>query len=130
MREEKSLEVSYVKYMIKGVIMSFILTLIFLFILSIVLVNTSVSENVMTPAIITITAVSILASSSIVTLKINKKGILCGGAIGLCYMLILYCISSLVNLEFGVSLQSIIMFVASIICGCIGGIVGVNMNGV
>ena len=127
MKEEK-LEVNYMKHMIKGVILSFLLTLIFLFILSIILVNTSVSENVMTPAIITITAVSILASSSIVTLKINKKGILSGGAIGLIYILLLYIISSLVNLEFSINFNSIIMFVSSILCGCIGGIIGVNMN--
>ena len=61
---------------IKGVIISLITTMIFLFIFSIVLTYTNVSESFTTPVIIVITAISILIGSSIGNFKASRNGLL------------------------------------------------------
>ena len=113
---------------IKGIAISFILTLISVFIFSIVLTYTSTPESTIFPVIAFITAISILIGSSISTIKINKRGIINGGAIGLIYILILYLLSSIITTGFAVNLNTIILIVASILAGMVGGIVGVNIK--
>ncbi len=112
----------------KGIVISFILTLILLFLFSIILTYTNIDENTIAPVIIMITVISILIGSSVSTIKIKKNGIVNGGIIGLIYILTLYIISSLVETGFSLSMYSIIMIILSIIAGMIGGIVGVNIK--
>lgn len=112
----------------KGIVLSFILTLVLLFIYSIILTYTSISENTIAPVIIVITIVSILIGSSISTTKIKKNGILNGGIIGLIYISFIYLISSIVQTGFGLNIYSIIMIAFSVLAGMIGGIVGVNIK--
>lgn len=112
----------------KGIVISFILTLILLFLFSIVLTYTNIDENTIAPVIIIITVISILIGSSISTTKIKKNGIVNGGIIGLVYILTLYLISSIVETGFSLNTHSIIMMILSIMAGMIGGIVGVNVK--
>lgn len=112
----------------KGIVISFILTLILLFLFSIVLTYTNIDENTIAPVIIIITVISILIGSSISTTKIKKNGIVNGGIIGLVYILTLYLISSIVETGFSLNTYSIIMMILSIMAGMIGGIVGVNVK--
>ena len=113
---------------IKGIVISFITTLVAIFILSAVLTYSNLSEELISPSIITITALSILIGTSISTIKLSKNGILYGGLIGLIYILFLYIVSSITSVGFGLNPQSIIMIIASIIAGMIGGIVGINIK--
>lgn len=115
-----------VKNIFKGVGISLVITLIILLIFSIILAYTDVSENTITPVIIVVTALSILCGSSISTKNIKKNGMLNGGLIGIIYLLILYCISSILNWKFGLNLQSLIMIIAGSVFGILGGIIGVN----
>ena len=46
--------------------------------------------------------------------------------IGAIYMLIIYLISSILNWEFGLDIQSIVFITIGIIFGILGGIIGVN----
>ena len=112
----------------KGIIISFILTLILLFLFSIMLTYTSIGENVIPTVIIIATVISILIGSSISTIKIKKNGIVNGGVIGLIYILGIYLVSSIVQTEFTLNIYSIIMILLSILAGMIGGIVGVNIK--
>lgn len=114
------------KSIAKGVGISIITTFILLIIFSILLTYTNISENTITPVIIIVTAISILMGSSIGNLKMQKNGILNGGTVGGIYIILLYLISSLLNWNFGLNLQSIIMITVGIIFGILGGIVGVN----
>lgn len=109
-----------------GIIISIVLTLIFLFIFSLVLTYSNVKENVISPVIIIITGISILIGSSIATIKIKKNGILNGAIIGGIYILLIYTISSFVNTNFALNTTCIIMIISGIVTGMIGGIVGVN----
>lgn len=115
-----------IKNIFKGVGISFISTVVFLIIFSIILTYTNVQEDIVNPVIIIITSISILIGSSIGNTKIKKNGLLNGAIIGGTYMLIIYLISSILNWEFGLDLQSIIFIVVGIIFGILGGIIGVN----
>ena len=116
------------KNILKGIGIAFVTTVLLLLILSIVLTYSSINENIITPAIIIITAISILIGSSIGNIKIRKNGLINGGIIGGVYILIIYLISSLLNWKFGLNIQSIIMIVVGIIFGILGGIIGVNQK--
>lgn len=113
---------------LKGSITAIVITLILLFIFSIILTYTSIKESAMSPVVIIITAVSILIGSSISTLKIKKMGLVNGALVGLIYILTIYVISSITGLGFALQLQTIIMMLAAIGAGMIGGIIGVNLK--
>ena len=110
----------------KGVVISLITTFILLLIFSAILTYTQVSEEVINPVIIVITAISILIGSSIGNVKIRKNGLMNGAIIGGAYIIIIYFISSILNWRFGLEPQSIIMIVIGMIFGILGGIIGVN----
>ncbi|MBQ9298649.1 MAG: TIGR04086 family membrane protein [Clostridia bacterium] len=114
--------------LLKGILISFVLTLVSIFVFSIVLTYTNIQESTIFPVMVCITAISILVGSSISTIKINKNGILNGGIIGLIYVLIIYLISSIVGNGFALNMNSIILIISGIIAGMIGGIVGVNIG--
>ena len=113
---------------IKGVLISFIITIILFYILGIILTYTSIPEKIITPSIIIITGVSILIGASVSLIKTGEKGMIKGGLIGITYFSIIYMISSILLKNFEVNVYSGIMFFSTFVCGCIGGIVGVNMK--
>ena len=115
-----------IKNLFKGIGIAMLFTVVCLLIFSIILTYTNISESTIEPVIIIITAISILIGSSIGNINIKKNGILNGALIGGGYILILYLISSLLNVRFTLNLQSVIMIVVGIIFGILGGIIGVN----
>ena len=90
----------------KGLLISFIMTILILLIFSIILTFTNISEKTIVPVIIISTAISILIGSSISN--------------------ILYLLSSILNARFNLNIQSIIMISAGVVFGILGGIIGVN----
>lgn len=113
-------------YIIKGVGISFLTTFVLLILLSVILTYSNVSEEIITPVIIVITAISILIGSSFGNVKIKKNGLLNGALIGGIYIITIYLISSILNGRFGLEIQSIIMIAIGMIFGILGGIIGVN----
>ena len=111
---------------IKGVIISFVSTIVLLLIFSILLTYTNISENFIAPTIIVITAISIFIGSTIGNFKMNKNCFANVTLIGGIYLISIYLLSSIINQNFSLTLQSIIMIVAGIVCGIFGGILGVN----
>ena len=110
----------------KGLMLSLVITFVLLFIFAILITYTNISENTIDTVIIVITAISILIGSSISNYKIKKNGLVNGGIIGGTYILTIYIISSLLNWQFGLSMQSIIMIIVGMVFGILGGIIGVN----
>ena len=104
---------------IKGVIISFLFTLILLTIFAALLVYTNLQELTIKPVIITVTGISILIGSSFATKKLKKNGLINGAIIGGTYIFILYIISSVLNASFRINLASLVM----IAVGIFGGIV-------
>lgn len=112
----------------KGIAISFIITIILFYVLGIILSCTTMPEKVINPSIIIITGISILIASSIVTIKVQDKGMIRGGIIGALYFVLIYLVSSLILKNFDVNVYSVVMFVVSFLCGGIGGIVGINIK--
>lgn len=110
----------------KGLICSFIITLISIFIFSAILTYTNISEKIIPIVIIILTFISILIGSMLSTKSISKNGMMNGAIIGGAYVILLYLISSLLNTGFALNIYTIVMIIAGIISGIIGGILGVN----
>ncbi len=110
----------------KGVGISLLTTFILLLIFAAILTYTEISETIINPVIIIITAISILIGSSIGNIKMKKNGLLNGALIGGIYIGTIYLISSILNWKFGLEIQSIIMIIIGMIFGILGGIIGVN----
>ena len=125
--EDISKDKSSIK-IIKGTVISIILSLILLTIYAALLSYTSISESTMVPVIITITGISILIGSSISSMHIKKQGMLNGALVGLIYMLTIYILSSIFLSSFEININSILMISVGIVTGMIGGVIGVNMK--
>ncbi len=110
----------------KGIGIALLTTFVLLFIFAILLTYTKISETLINPVIIVVTAISILIGSSIANSKIKKNGLANGALIGGIYMITIYLISSILNWKFGLEIQSILMIVVGMIFGILGGIIGVN----
>lgn len=113
---------------IKGSVISFIISVILLFIFASLLVYTEIQETTIKPVVIIISIVSILIGSSLSSIKIKKNGIINGALVGLIYILTLYILSSIAFIGFNLNLYSIIMIIGAIISGMVGGIIGVNFG--
>ena len=125
-KELKTNNNATLKNVVKGILISFLITVILLFIYALFLTFTNIGENTITPVIIVCTAISILIGSSISNIRIKKNGILNGALIGGGYILILYLLSSILNARFNLNIQSIIMISVGVVFGILGGIIGVN----
>ena len=109
---------------LKGVRISIAFTLICLTIFSALLTYTNLSESLIQPVVISVTGISILVGSFFATRKVGKNGIIKGVSVGLIYI-----VSSVVNGgNFALTIGSIIMILIGILCGAIGGIIGVNIG--
>ena len=122
---EESISGNFIN-ILKGVIISIIFTLIFLFVFSLILTYTNISESFITPVIIVITATSIFIGSSIGNIKMKKNGMLNGALIGGIYLLSIYLMSGILNQNFSLKTESIIIIISGMVCGMFGGIIGVN----
>lgn len=120
--------VNLAKVFFKSMAVALSLSLILIFILSILISSTNLKENIINPAVIFISTISLLIGAFLASKKIRKKGIILGALIGFAYMLLMYIISSLMNMDFTINLNSIIMIGFGVVGGAIGGILGVNLN--
>jgi len=110
----------------KGILSSFLITLISLFIFSLLLTYTNISERIIPVCIIILTFISILLGTIISMRKTKKNGLINGAIIGGIYVILLYFISSILNTGFLMNIYTIIMIISGIISGVIGGIIAVN----
>lgn len=113
---------------LKATGIAIVFTIILLFVFSIILTYTNTPEKSIPTVIIIITGISILVASQMATRNLKKNGIINGGVVGLIYILSIYLISSIITGNFVFDLESIIMCVTSILVGCLGGIIGINMK--
>lgn len=116
------------KNILKGTIIAFMTTLVAFLVFALLLTYTNISEETIFPVVVVITGISILLGSSLGNLKIKKNGIINGGFIGLIYMLLLYFVSSCFIGNFSLNVNSIILIIAAILAGMLGGIIGVNVG--
>ena len=119
---------SNVKNIMKGIVLSFLITVVMLFLVSILLCYTNMKENLIEPCIIFTSSFSILIGSFSIMKNVKQRGLVFGMALGTIYMLMIYLISSFISMDFSLGFGTIIMMILGIISGAIGGIIGVNLK--
>lgn len=108
-------------------IISFILSIILIFVLSIIISKTSISETIIVPGIITISSVSIMIGGIRISKIKKQKGIINGALLGIIYIVGMYLLSSIILKDFSLNLKSFIMIFSGMLAGILGGIIGVNL---
>ena len=115
-----------IKKILIGSGVSIVITIIGLIIFASLLTYTSIAESTIPTVTIIITGISILIGSSLCMSTVKKNGIINGAIIGLIYIITIYLISSLIEKDFSLNTYSIVMIIASVFAGALGGIIGVN----
>lgn len=112
---------------LRGIIISLILTFGLLLIFSAILTYTNVRENTMGTVITIVTVISSITGGFFTTKKIKKNGFLNGALVGISYITIIYVVSGICGGGFAFSAYRLTVIVGVVIAGMLGGIVGVNI---
>ena len=115
------------KIIFKESLISFVLSVLLIFVLSIIISKTSVAETAIIPGIIAISSISLCLGGIRVSKIKKEKGIINGFLLGMVYMLGMYIISSILLKDFSLNVKSFIMISCGMLAGMLGGIIGVNM---
>ena len=113
---------------LKGSIIAIVITLISMFVVSVIFTLTNISEAFIPQIIIAVTSISILIGSIIASINIGKMGILNGALVGFIYLFTIYLLSSIIVCGFSFNIKSLIMIGISFVLGIFGGIIGVNIS--
>ena len=113
---------------VKGIIISYIVTLLIFALFAFILSNTDFPEKYITPVVIITTIISVLIAGSITARTLKSRGWVNGSVVGMIYIAVLYLVSSVANRNFGVDRYVITMLLVGIFSGAIGGIIGVNLR--
>jgi putative membrane protein (TIGR04086 family) len=116
------------KSILRGIIISYIITIPTFIIFAFILSYTNFPEKYILPAVVITTAISILMAGSSVTRNVSNKGWLNGGVVGFIYMFVLYIASSIVYGNFSIDRYVMTMGIMGALIGAIGGIVGINFK--
>ena len=127
-KEKNDTESKNIVKIIKGSTVAIIITLLGLLIYSVILASKEIGENTINYVVIGISALSILIGSIISVSKIAKNGMLNGAIVGGIYIVIIYLLSSIINLNFYINSNSIILIFFSMVAGMLGGVIGVNIK--
>lgn len=115
--EEKNFDgIAMLRILGKCLVLELMISIIGMFILALVLSNTSVSDSIMGNTIIGISAFSIALGGFIISKKIEMKGIICGALQGIIYMFTLYFISSIASGQFSLRIEGIVMVIIRYCC--------------
>lgn len=113
---------------LKGLILSFLITLPCFLGFALFLTYTDFPEKYIFIAVLITTILSVLTASAYATRNVRSKGWMNGCAVGLLYVVILYLASSIVFMNFAVDVQVLLTVVIGAIVGCLGGIFGINIR--
>jgi putative membrane protein (TIGR04086 family) len=113
---------------IKGLIISFLITLPCFLGFALFLTYTDFPEKYTFIAVLITTVISVLTASAYSTKNVKSKGWMNGCAVGVLYVAVLYLASSIVFMNFAVNVQVVLTVVIGAIVGCLGGIFGINLR--
>ena len=102
------------KVYIKSFAISIGVTLALFLVLAVLLAKTSLNENFMQIGIVFISSICILIGGYFIGKEKKTKGLIYGGIFGGTYMLLFYVISSILNFNFAMSLETILMILAGV----------------
>ena len=121
-------ESDYALYLLKGILISYLVTFLILTIISLLLTYTNLKESSIPILTTVVMIVSIVLGSIYLTLKIGEKGWLNGGIIGLLYIVILIILNKIFIKPFMFNMYFITKIIVSLVIGIIGGMIGINLK--
>jgi len=113
---------------IKGLILSFLITLPCFLAFALFLTYTDFPEKYTYIAVLITTVISVLVASAYSTKNVKRKGWMNGCFVGILYVAILYLASSIVCMNFALDIQVLLTVIIGAIVGCLGGILGINLR--
>lgn len=113
---------------LKGLIVSYIITIPAFFIFVLILSRIDSCADLISPVVLITTIISVLAAGTVSAKALKSKGWINGALVGLCYMVVLYFLGSIIYMNFSITRYVMTMFLIGILSGAVGGILGVNSN--
>lgn len=124
----KGKSLNHIIYMLKGLIFSMGITVLLLFILSLILLYTPLKESNIPLFNTMIMIISITIGSIYVSISIGENGWINGGILGILYFLILVLLNYLFFKPFLIDMYLVGKLILSLVIGIIGGIIGINLK--
>lgn len=115
-----------VKLMIKDLLLSYLITIILLFAVSVIATYLHLSDAIVQAAIVVISCICVFLCGFSSAKHRKKQGLLTGAIAGLLYAFVLYIVGSILLQQFMFSSVVFITIGVYIICGAVGGIFGIN----
>ncbi len=106
--------------------LSYILSVVLLFLLSLGATIWDMSNDTVNTMILVVTGISILFCGAAAARGVGRGGLLNGVVAGVLYTALLYAIGGIITGSLGFNLATVTALLIGIICGGIGGVVGVN----
>lgn len=117
-----------IKYLAKGLLIAFILSIIFIIIISLLLRFTSLRESKVSLLNNIVVILSIAIGSIYTSIKVKENGWLNGGALGLLYYLVIILLNVAFLRNLDTNALMLTKLVLSTLTGIIGGIIGINIG--
>jgi putative membrane protein (TIGR04086 family) len=114
--------------LIKGILVSYIITIPAFIIFSFILTYTDFPEKFIRTVVLITTIMSVMVAGAVAIRNVKSRGWLNGAFVGFIYIFVLYVLSSLVFKDFSIDKNVISMTAIGIFSGAIGGIIGINIQ--
>ncbi|MDI3311198.1 MAG: TIGR04086 family membrane protein [Thermoanaerobacterium sp.] len=112
---------------IVGLLVSYIITLLFFIIYALVLTYTPLSELTLPTLTMLITIIGIVLAGAIAARNTKSKGWLNGGLAGLLYVLLMLFLGVYFVKEAGINAGVALKLIWGVVLGAIGGMIGINL---
>lgn len=115
-------------FTLKNTAIGFVITIVLLFIASVLSVFATLPDAIVSLIVSAVTYLSIGMCGFRAARHSGRSGLLSGAISGIIYMIVLYLISALVFGDFAISYSTGIALLICMLCGAIGGIIGINIR--
>lgn len=115
-----------IKKILKGTLLSLLISLILVAILAVVVYFSNVSDRTVSAVIFAISCLSVFLGATILAKNIESRGLLNGLALAGVYFAILFVVSLLANGSVALSFGNILRLLSILASGSLGGILGIN----
>lgn len=124
----KGNSLSGVKRIIRSVTIAYVISLVFLVILSLVYAYTGVSEGVVFAMTGVLRIVAVIISAILTAKGVNSRGWIWGIASGVCYIGIMHLLGFMIWDDYLINTHISSSIITAIIGGSLGGIIGINIG--
>lgn len=114
------------KGVLKGIIFSFIITLILVFAIAIISYFTDISDKIISVLLFISSVLSALIGAFFLTRTTAKNGLIHGVLVGMGYFIIILISSIVMNKKININFNLLTMLIADLAGGMLGGILGIN----